>query len=165
VKDVAVGTWSNGCARARLQPLAQKAWAPASTKSHYLRKQILVTPLNLHYSSCRSQIRHPAQSCILHPANALLSVHTPAIPTKQSCSPPQSLQPPANPHCTSTRAPLSQHLTPTMSAELDIDFTRRNKKPRPLSEHEKEKLDEFVDAIHYSARWVVYCKRSARPHN
>jgi cyclin-dependent kinase regulatory subunit CKS1 len=41
-----------------------------------------------------------------------------------------------------------------MSAELDIDFTRRNKKPRPLSEHEKEKLDEFIDAIHYSARWV-----------
>jgi hypothetical protein len=39
---------------------------------------------------------------------------------------------------------------------LDIDFTRRNKKPRPLSEHEKEKLDEFVDAIHYSARFVVY---------
>jgi hypothetical protein len=41
-----------------------------------------------------------------------------------------------------------------MTADLDIDFTRRNKKPRPLSEHEKEKLDEFVDAIHYSARCV-----------
>ncbi|EMD63296.1 hypothetical protein COCC4DRAFT_132280 [Bipolaris maydis ATCC 48331] len=40
-----------------------------------------------------------------------------------------------------------------MSGDLDIDFTRRNKKPRPLSEHEKEKLDEFVDAIHYSARY------------
>jgi hypothetical protein len=39
-----------------------------------------------------------------------------------------------------------------MTADMDIDFTRRNKKPRPLSEHEKEKLDEFVDAIHYSAR-------------
>lgn len=39
-----------------------------------------------------------------------------------------------------------------MTADLDIDYTRRNKKPRPLSEHEKEKLDEFVDAIHYSAR-------------
>jgi hypothetical protein len=38
---------------------------------------------------------------------------------------------------------------------LDIDFTRRNKKPRPLSEQEKEKLDEFVDAIHYSARYVA----------
>jgi cyclin-dependent kinase regulatory subunit CKS1 len=37
-------------------------------------------------------------------------------------------------------------------ANIDIDFTRRNKKPRPLSESEKEKLDEFVDAIHYSAR-------------
>ena len=39
---------------------------------------------------------------------------------------------------------------------MDIDFTRRNKKPRPLSEGEKEKLDEFVDAIHYSGRYVVY---------
>jgi len=39
---------------------------------------------------------------------------------------------------------------------MDIDFTRRNKKPRPLSEVEKVKLDEFVDAIHYSARCVVY---------
>ncbi|KAF2831395.1 CKS-domain-containing protein [Ophiobolus disseminans] len=40
-----------------------------------------------------------------------------------------------------------------MTADMEIDFTRRNKKPRPLSEHEKEKLDEFVDAIHYSARY------------
>jgi cyclin-dependent kinase regulatory subunit CKS1 len=50
-----------------------------------------------------------------------------------------------------------------MTADMDIDFTRRNKKPRPLSEHEKEKLDEFVDAIHYSARCVVYsrCRRRA----
>ncbi len=35
---------------------------------------------------------------------------------------------------------------------LDIDFTRRNKKPRPLSEAEKDKLDEFTEAIHYSGR-------------
>jgi hypothetical protein len=39
--------------------------------------------------------------------------------------------------------------------DMDIDFTRRNKKPRPLSDSEKEKLDEFVDAIHYSARSFV----------
>ncbi|KAG9199671.1 Cyclin-dependent kinases regulatory subunit (Cell division control protein cks1) [Epicoccum nigrum] len=32
-----------------------------------------------------------------------------------------------------------------MAADMDIDFTRRNKKPRPLSEHEKEKLDEYSD--------------------
>jgi cyclin-dependent kinase regulatory subunit CKS1 len=50
-----------------------------------------------------------------------------------------------------------------MTAELDIDFTRRNKKPRPLSEHEKEKLDEFVDAIHYSARHVNPTPSSTRP--
>jgi cyclin-dependent kinase regulatory subunit CKS1 len=49
-----------------------------------------------------------------------------------------------------------------MTTDMDIDFTRRNKKPRPLSEHEKEKLDEFVDAIHYSARWVIYTEASQR---
>jgi hypothetical protein len=59
------------------------------------------------------------------------------------------------PHCTSTRALPLLHPTSKMSTELDIDYTRRNKKPRPLSEHEKEKLDEFVDAIHYSARYDV----------
>jgi len=37
---------------------------------------------------------------------------------------------------------------------MDIDFTRRNKKPRPLTELEREKLDEFIEAIHYSARYV-----------
>lgn len=51
-----------------------------------------------------------------------------------------------------------------MAADMDIDFTRRNKKPRPLSEHEKEKLDEFVDAIHYSARCVVYSRPRRRAH-
>lgn len=39
-----------------------------------------------------------------------------------------------------------------MAADMDIDFTRRNKRARPLTEAEKEKLEEFVDAIHYSAR-------------
>ncbi|KAL1383620.1 cyclin-dependent kinases regulatory subunit [Phyllosticta capitalensis] len=36
---------------------------------------------------------------------------------------------------------------------MDIDVTRRNKKPRPLSETEKERLEEFVESIHYSARY------------
>ncbi|KAK6611977.1 hypothetical protein ACHAPC_000262 [Botrytis cinerea] len=36
----------------------------------------------------------------------------------------------------------------------EIDYTRRNKYARPLSEAEKERLDEFIDAIHYSARSV-----------
>ncbi|KGO43722.1 Cyclin-dependent kinase, regulatory subunit [Penicillium expansum] len=35
---------------------------------------------------------------------------------------------------------------------MDIDPARRNKKPRLLLETEREKLDEFVDSIHYSAR-------------
>jgi len=35
---------------------------------------------------------------------------------------------------------------------MDIDYTRRNKKPRALNDNEKDKLDEFVDSIHYSSR-------------
>ncbi|GAM86022.1 hypothetical protein ANO11243_040320 [Dothideomycetidae sp. 11243] len=35
----------------------------------------------------------------------------------------------------------------------DIDYTRRNKKPRPLSEPEREKLEEFIESIHYSSRY------------
>lgn len=37
-------------------------------------------------------------------------------------------------------------------ANMDIDFTRRNKKPRLLTDSERDKLDEFVDSIHYSSR-------------
>jgi cyclin-dependent kinase regulatory subunit CKS1 len=33
-----------------------------------------------------------------------------------------------------------------------IDPTRRNRVPRLLSDKEKEKLEEFVDLIHYSSR-------------
>jgi cyclin-dependent kinase regulatory subunit CKS1 len=39
-----------------------------------------------------------------------------------------------------------------MSEQMDIDYTRRNKKPRPLGDTERAKLDEFIEAIHYSAR-------------
>ncbi|MCJ1361278.1 Cyclin-dependent kinases regulatory subunit (Cell division control protein cks1) [Acarospora aff. strigata] len=34
-----------------------------------------------------------------------------------------------------------------------LDHDRRNKKPRLLTEPERERLDEFVDSIHYSARY------------
>ena len=37
---------------------------------------------------------------------------------------------------------------------MDIDLTRRNQKPRPLSNAERSQLDEFIDAIHYSGRYV-----------
>ena len=33
-----------------------------------------------------------------------------------------------------------------------IDLSRRNKKPRVLSEAERDRLDEFIDSIHYSPR-------------
>ncbi len=38
---------------------------------------------------------------------------------------------------------------------MDIDTSRRNKSPRPLSDSERARLEEFIDSIHYSARWVV----------
>jgi cyclin-dependent kinase regulatory subunit CKS1 len=34
----------------------------------------------------------------------------------------------------------------------DIDMSRRNKKPRPLAEAERARLEEFTDSIGYSAR-------------
>lgn len=40
-------------------------------------------------------------------------------------------------------------------AALDIDYTRRNKKPRLLTDSERDKLDEFIDSIHYSSRYVA----------
>lgn len=46
----------------------------------------------------------------------------------------------------------STRLDPAPNMNMDIDVTRRNKKPRPLSETEKERLEEFVESIHYSAR-------------
>jgi len=38
---------------------------------------------------------------------------------------------------------------------MDIDPIRRNKKPRLLLESERERLDEFIDSIHYSARYGI----------
>lgn len=37
---------------------------------------------------------------------------------------------------------------------MDIDTSRRNKVPRPLSENERARLEEFIESIHYSARYV-----------
>ncbi|KYK58166.1 cyclin-dependent kinases regulatory subunit [Drechmeria coniospora] len=36
---------------------------------------------------------------------------------------------------------------------LDIDTSRRNKAPRPLSDAERARLDEYIDSIHYSSRY------------
>ena len=35
------------------------------------------------------------------------------------------------------------------------DQDRRNKHPRLLSEPERDKLEEFVESIHYSSRYVA----------
>ncbi|PVI08090.1 CKS-domain-containing protein [Periconia macrospinosa] len=39
------------------------------------------------------------------------------------------------------------------AADMDIDMTRRNKKPRALSDMEREKLEHLIVDIHYSARY------------
>lgn len=39
--------------------------------------------------------------------------------------------------------------------QMDLDLSRRNKHPRLLLESERDRLDEFIDSIHYSARYGV----------
>ncbi|KAH7027434.1 oxidoreductin [Microdochium trichocladiopsis] len=36
---------------------------------------------------------------------------------------------------------------------FNIDMSRRNKEPRPLKDSERARLEEFIDSIHYSARY------------
>lgn len=40
----------------------------------------------------------------------------------------------------------------TSSYEMGIDTSRRNPKPRPLTENERARLEEFLESIHYSSR-------------
>lgn len=37
---------------------------------------------------------------------------------------------------------------------MGIDTSRRNAKPRSLTDNERARLEEFLDAIHYSSRYV-----------
>lgn len=39
-------------------------------------------------------------------------------------------------------------------AVVDLDQDRRNKYPRILTENERERLDEYIDQIHYSSRYL-----------
>ena len=43
----------------------------------------------------------------------------------------------------------------SMAATVDLDQDRRNEQPRILTEAERERLDEYIDQIHYSGRCVV----------
>lgn len=45
---------------------------------------------------------------------------------------------------------------------MDIDMSRRNKRPRPLSDDERSRLEEYIDSIHYSARYAL--ARDTPPH-
>ncbi|KAI9842288.1 MAG: Cyclin-dependent kinases regulatory subunit (Cell division control protein cks1) [Sclerophora amabilis] len=42
---------------------------------------------------------------------------------------------------------------------MSDEYTRRNKKPRLLSESERDRVEEFIDSIHYSARHVQLPKQ------
>lgn len=36
--------------------------------------------------------------------------------------------------------------------DMGIDTSRRNIKPRPLTDNERARLEQFIDSIHYSSR-------------
>jgi len=40
----------------------------------------------------------------------------------------------------------------SLAEQMGIDISRRNPQPRPLTEEERARLDEFIDSIHYSTR-------------
>lgn len=42
---------------------------------------------------------------------------------------------------------------------MDIDMSRRNKHPRILLESERDRLDRFIDSIHYSARYGTSARK------
>jgi hypothetical protein len=44
-----------------------------------------------------------------------------------------------------------------------LDNERKNKKPRIITEAEKDRLAEFIDSIHYSARQAALFLRSRGP--
>lgn len=39
--------------------------------------------------------------------------------------------------------------------QMGIDSSRRNRIPRSLTDDERARLDEFIDSIHYSTRYVL----------
>jgi hypothetical protein len=41
------------------------------------------------------------------------------------------------------------------STMADVDYSRRNKVPRLITDNEKAKLEEYIDSIIYSARSVT----------
>lgn len=47
--------------------------------------------------------------------------------------------------------------------DMGIDTSRRNVKPRPLTDNERARLEEFLESIHYSSRSVAPPRRCHRP--
>jgi cyclin-dependent kinase regulatory subunit CKS1 len=44
--------------------------------------------------------------------------------------------------------------------QMGIDTSRRNRIPRPLTDDERARLDEFIDSIHYSTRSVFWHRQA-----
>jgi cyclin-dependent kinase regulatory subunit CKS1 len=40
--------------------------------------------------------------------------------------------------------------------EMGIDINRRNPIPRALTDSERNRLEEFIDSIHYSTRYALH---------
>lgn len=47
--------------------------------------------------------------------------------------------------------------------DMGIDTSRRNVKPRPLTDNERARLEEFLESIHYSSRSVAPPLRCPAP--
>ncbi|OGE56435.1 hypothetical protein PENARI_c003G07028 [Penicillium arizonense] len=87
----------------------------------------------------------PSQFTPGPPSTAILSTRA----TFSKAAPPPS----SSVAATCEHYPNSTKIQSATLFPMDIDPARRNKKPRLLLESEREKLDEFVDSIHYSARY------------
>ncbi|KAI0545562.1 regulatory subunit of cyclin-dependent kinase [Xylaria curta] len=53
----------------------------------------------------------------------------------------------------SNTMPLQSSVEPSDTTPVDIDMSRRNVEPRLLKTSERAALEEFLDMIHYSARY------------
>ena len=129
-----------------------------------MRKHDLLCSLTRHHLPLSFELSAPdaRHTFTSHRRNCSLNLPVQLRTNRKLASPPGAcptinnslLQP--TPQAHELLSPLLSISSNFNMANMDIDFTRRNKKPRPLSELEKEKLDEYVDAIHYSARLVVH---------
>lgn len=61
--------------------------------------------------------------------------------------------PPRVPRLATSPIPSAKMSSPAY--DMGIDTSRRNAKPRALTDNERARLEEFLEAIHYSNRYVA----------